>query len=233
MKRKIISILLILIGLFLIAYPKASELYADYRQQRLTLEWKESLSNIDTGNIDPEDDNGDIGKEQQDIRQDSNVNNSTKGEQSKNNSTQGVEEGKRLRDKYVRKNMEGMLRIKKINLYLPILTGATEKKLKISVSSIEHTGKAGQIGNYAIAGHRNYGYGRNFNRLDEVEAGDIIEVESGKKQYKYVVVEKLYVKPEDTWVLEGNRQRKEITLVTCHPMVKPTHRLIIKGKILD
>lgn len=233
MKRKIISILLILIGLLLIAYPKASELYANYRQQRLIIEWKESLSTIDTGNMDAEDDNGDIGKEQQDIRQDSNVNNSTKGEQSKNNSAQGVEEGKKLRDKYVKKNMEGMLRIKKINLYLPILTGATEKNLKISVSSIEHTGKAGQIGNYAIAGHRNYGYGRNFNRLDEVEAGDIIEVESGKKQYKYVVVEKLYVKPENTYVLEGNRQRKEITLVTCHPMVKPTHRLIIKGKILD
>ena len=46
-------------------------------------------------------------------------------------------------------------------------------------------------------------------------------------------MEKLYVKPEEVWVLNGNKTDKEVTLITCHPQVNPTHRLIIKGKIID
>ena len=105
--------------------------------------------------------------------------------------------------------------------------------MNISVASMDHTGKAGEFGNYVIAGHRNYTYGRNFNRLDEVEVGDTIEVDTGKEQYKYIVEEKLYVKPQETWVLNDNKKSREITLITCHPMVNATHRLIIKGKIKD
>ncbi|MFD0620152.1 class D sortase [Paenibacillus sp. GCM10027629] len=130
-------------------------------------------------------------------------------------------------------DVEGILKIDKIDLNLPILYGATSKNMKTSVAQIEKTGKAGEVGNMAIAGHRNRTYGRNFNRLAEVEYGDIIEIETENKQYQYVVTEKMTVKPDDVWVLEPEGIEKEITLVTCEPMVNPTHRLIIKGKLLD
>ena len=129
--------------------------------------------------------------------------------------------------------MEGILLIDKINLKIPILTNATQANMKVSVASITNTGRPGAVGNYAIAGHRNLTYGKNFNRLDEVDIGDLITVDTGTKQYVYKVGEKLYVLPEEVWVLNGNGKDREITLITCHPMENPTHRIAIKGKLIE
>ncbi|PRR79051.1 Sortase family protein [Clostridium liquoris] len=220
MKRRVISTLTIIIGLVLLVYPKVSEVYNNYQQKKIVKEWQQSLGSSEEimdngvgsilpGSLESDKDSGD--------------------EEEKNRKNE-----KKLTEGYTKKNIKGMLKIEKINLNLPILSGAIEENLKISVASIEHTGNAGEFGNYAIAGHRSRTYGRNFNRLEEVEIGDIIEVDKGEKIYKYTVVEKLFVKPEETWVLNNNKNIKGITLVTCHPMVdNPTHRLIIKGKILD
>ncbi|WP_236292791.1 class D sortase [Paenibacillus allorhizoplanae] len=131
------------------------------------------------------------------------------------------------------KNMEGVLSIDKIDLKLPILSGATMDNMKIAVASIANTGKAGAIGNYAIAGHRNLTYGKNFNRLDEVVPGDLLEVDTGSNKFVYRVDEKLYVLPTDVWVLQSKDSNREITLITCDPMVDPTHRLIVKGKLVE
>jgi sortase A len=219
-KRRVISTLTIIIGLVLLVYPKVSEVYNNYQQKKIVKEWQQSLGSSEEimdngvgsilpGSLESDKDSGD--------------------EEEKNRKNE-----KKLTEGYTKKNIKGMLKIEKINLNLPILSGAIEENLKISVASIEHTGNAGEFGNYAIAGHRSRTYGRNFNRLEEVEIGDIIEVDKGEKIYKYTVVEKLFVKPEETWVLNNNKNIKGITLVTCHPMVdNPTHRLIIKGKILD
>ncbi|AFS77375.1 sortase family protein [Gottschalkia acidurici 9a] len=145
------------------------------------------------------------------------------------------EQGSKKEDnkEYSNRNMDGILRIRKINLELPILKGATPKNLNSTVASVNDTTKVGEVGNYSIAGHRSHTYGRNFNRLDELKKGDSIEVETEREKYIFIVSEKLYVEPEEVSVLEGNNKDKEITLITCHPMINPTHRLIVKGKIVD
>lgn len=206
------------------AYPKASERYYNYQQKRFTEEWEQSLLNIDITDQDEEENIEVDGEELED----------TNGEDVLIDEEAELikkELEKRQREEYLKSNMEGMLKIEGINLNLPILKGATHKNLLMSLASIENTGKPGQIGNYSIAGHRNRTFGRNFNRLEEVKVGDVIEFDNGENKYKYTVSEKIYVKPEEVWVLNSNKEDKEITLVTCHPMVKPTHRLIIKGKI--
>lgn len=219
LKRTIVSVLLIVVGIFIISYPKLTEMYHDYKQQELVKNWQKSFSNIQNIN---------------DTIQ------SNSESEIKSNALVGVTSDKAvdpprksMSDFNGYENMEGILRIDEIDLQLPILHGATDQNMKTTVASIENTGKAGEVGNYAIAGHRNYTYGRNFNRLDEMKEGDTIEVDNGQQQFEYTVTEKLYVKPEDVWVLEENGEDKEITLVTCHPMENPTHRLIIKGKIID
>lgn len=225
MKIKIVSALLICIGITILCYPKFTEAYQDYQQQKLVKEWQSSLQNID---------NGDDFSEQNDkaeIPESTSIDVELSDElQAVTDDSEAKEQAKPDFSSY--KNMEGILTIGKIDLLLPILHGATDKNMKTTVASIENTGKAGEIGNYAIAGHRNFTYGRNFNRLDEIEEGDKIKVDNGNSQLEYIVTEKLYVLPEEVWVLEGNDKDKEITLITCHPMVDPTHRLIIKGKII-
>lgn len=216
-KTKIISILLIVIGIILLCYPKLSEMVEHNQQQRLLQEWEISLQNIDNGDDSSQTWNDDTSSGNRVIEDDADK---RPGVTAKVGSIQ-VE------------NMEGILHINKIGLQLPILHGATKNNMKTSVASIINTGKAGMVGNYALAGHRNRTYGRNFNRLDEVEMGDKIQIDNGEEQYEYTVTEKLRVKPEEVWVLEANGEDKEITLVTCDPMVNPTHRLIIKGKIIE
>ncbi|MGF7057963.1 class D sortase [Brassicibacter mesophilus] len=244
MLRRIVSTIIILTGLLVVAYPKGSELFHNYKQQKLIKEWQQSLLAIESSYTTPQENNETIllGKEKAQNKDISN-NRTLKDYSSyseryeeaekkkKENERKKKEAEEKRRKEYIKKNMEGMLIIEKINLSLPILHGATDKNLKMSAASIENTGEAGKIGNYSIAGHRSRTFGRNFNRLDEVEIGDILEVDDGKNQYRYTVSEKLYVKPEEVWVLNGNKKDKEITLVTCHPMTKSTHRLIIKGKI--
>lgn len=134
-------------------------------------------------------------------------------------------ESKANNDKYI-------MNIDKINLYMPVLKGATDENLDISLSQMNNTANPGEIGNFVVAGHRSYTYGRHFNRLDELEKGDIVGVETANKNYKYKVEKTLVVEPEELWVLEGNNKDKEITLITCTPIKSATHRLIVKGKLI-
>nr|WP_252187732.1 class D sortase [Anaeromonas frigoriresistens] len=135
------------------------------------------------------------------------------------------------RNEYISKNIDGVLKIKKIDFNQPILIGATKSNLNISVAKMNNTAPMGQEGNYVIAGHNSRTYGSNFNRLDEVNIGDILELSNEKEKFKYIVYEKLIVSPDDVWVIEGDRNRKTITLITCDYSTDPSSRLIIKGEI--
>lgn len=224
--RKKLSLLIIVLGIIIFLYPTLNDRYESYQQNKILKQWQENLQDMDqTGSdIEEETDAGLV------------VPSSSPAVEALPTSSQPSSQPSPLAVKTTprpvtlpQKNIEGVLTIDKIDLKLPILTDATVNNLKISVASIAKTGKAGAVGNYAIAGHRNLTYGKNFNRLDEVTEGDFIEVNTGSKTYIYKVVDKQYVLPEDVWVLKGNGKDREITLITCHPMENPTHRIAIKG----
>ncbi|KQX57750.1 class D sortase [Paenibacillus sp. Root444D2] len=226
MIRKKLSLLFIVLGIIIFLYPTLNDRYESYQQNKILKQWQENLQDMDqTGSVlEEEIDAGLV------------VPSSSPAVEALPTSSQPSSQPSPLAVKTTpkpvtlpQKNIEGVLTIDKIDLKLPILTDATVNNLKISVASIANTGKAGAIGNYAIAGHRNLTYGKNFNRLDEVTEGDFIEVNTGSKTYIYKVVDKQYVLPEDVWVLKGNGKDREITLITCHPMENPTHRIAIKG----
>ncbi|SMF73417.1 sortase A [Paenibacillus uliginis N3/975] len=221
MKIKITAVLLIVFGIFILFYPTLAEKYHDNQQEKIVREWQNSMQNISNGDESVE-------ESQQSRISVSNTSAANESESSEEDSESKENASSKL-SSYP--NAEGILTIEKIDLLQPILHGATQKNLNTTVASVENTGRAGEIGNYAVAGHRNRTYGRNFNRLDEIEKGDKIQVNNGEELYEYTVTEKLYVKPEEVWVLDPNGKDKEITLITCHPMVNPTHRIIVKGKI--
>lgn len=85
----------------------------------------------------------------------------------------------------------------KIDLKMPIVNGATFENMKDSVATIRHD-RIIDNKNYSIAGHRYITKGRHFNRLDELEKGDDIQIvtDDGSTIY-YKVYDKLVVEPED------------------------------------
>lgn len=121
----------------------------------------------------------------------------------------------------------GVMNIEKIDLRAPIAEGTELSVLKYSIGHMESTTSLGSIGNSVVAGHRSHSYGVYFNRLDELENGDEIVVETYSGTYTYVVYEILIVEPDDVSVLRNSSEYRVLTLVTCDPVYNPTHRLII------
>jgi sortase A len=133
---------------------------------------------------------------------------------------------------HAEENEKVRLEIPKIALKMPILEGATKENLGKSITTIKEKQRIGE-GNYAIAGHRSFTYGKHFNRLPELEIGDEVKVSSTKREYMYRVTSKKLVLPTDISVIADNENEQQITLVTCHPMKNPTHRLIVQGELIN
>lgn len=87
-------------------------------------------------------------------------------------------------------------------------------------------------GNMAIAGHR-AGKWNFFLRLDELEKGNEIYLETQKYRFTYLVDDVFLVEPNAWWVIDSTEE-PAITLTTCHPKNrKPTHRLIVRGYLAE
>lgn len=101
----------------------------------------------------------------------------------------------------------------------------------------EQSQMPGQIGNVAIAGHRN-GYGQPLGDVDKLKAGDAIVIRSQDYWYVYHYTNDVIVTPQDVWVVSPNPSnpseaptKRMITLTTCEPKyTTPTHRWISFGE---
>lgn len=223
--KRSIGILFILSGILLLAYPKLKVIYYERQLQKVMDSWLNSLAQLEEGGQSL-DGLADLSAEYSNL-------DSQQASLDLKKRTENEARQAKLKAEYLAKNTEGLLKIDKIDLYMPILKGVTEKNLNISVASIEETGVMGQVGNYCIAGHRSRTYGRQFNRLDELATGDIIEVISESQTYVYGVSGVFLVEAEDTWVLEGNMSEPLISLITCDYSQEPSLRLVIRGTLLE
>jgi LPXTG-site transpeptidase (sortase) family protein len=90
----------------------------------------------------------------------------------------------------------------------------------------------GETGTCVVAGHRTT-YGAPFNRLDELEEGDEIFIETfGNEKFTYIVTGQESVYPDDLSVLE-NTDYPSLVLSTCTPKYFATRRLIIFADIKE
>lgn len=126
----------------------------------------------------------------------------------------------------------GIMEIDKIDLSVTIAEGTDNKSITLSVGHFPETAMAGEKGNFSVVGHRSYRYGAYFNRLDELASGDIVRVKTADGVFEYMVDESFVVEPTETWVLEPTEEAT-ITLITCTPIRTATHRLIVKGHLLE
>lgn len=128
----------------------------------------------------------------------------------------------------------GKLEIPSISLEAAIREGAGQASLKDAIGHLRGTAPLGDAtGNCCIAGHRNYSFGRYFNRLNEVQEGDVVVVtDSEGVEYTYTVFATSVVEPEDISVLEPV-EGGELTLITCTPLFIATHRLIVSCRLAE
>lgn len=130
-------------------------------------------------------------------------------------------------------DMMYILRIPSIESENPVREGTEKSVLSDSLGHESQTALAGEEGNCVIAGHRNYNFGKFFNRLDEVEINDLIYLDSPSETYTYVVKDIKVVKPDDVEILDQVEGREQLTLYTCTPIYIATHRLVIIAERID
>jgi len=121
--------------------------------------------------------------------------------------------------------------IPKIDLNAMVVDGTTLAALKRGPGHFTGTALPGESGNCCIAAHRNM-YGWWFYKLDKLKPGDDIILSTPNGDYLYKVRECFTVLPEDVRVLDP-KPGCTLTLVTCTPVPRPTHRLIIVAELED
>lgn len=123
-----------------------------------------------------------------------------------------------------------LIEIPRIGLDQVVVEGVGVEDLKKGVGHYPETRMPGEKGNAALAGHRTT-YGAPFNRIDELQTGDPILVTTTTGSFRYEVMEKMVVTPEDVWVLDPTEDSR-ITLTTCHPKYSAAQRLIVIGRLV-
>lgn len=123
---------------------------------------------------------------------------------------------------------------------IPILTGTDLSILSKGVGHYASTAAPGQIGNFAIAGHR-VTHGQPFAKMLTLKQGDEVIVETREAIYTYVLDDsprKLTVQDSETWVLDpvpGEPDSKPtealITLTTCQDLFRSPDRSIGFGHL--
>ncbi len=118
---------------------------------------------------------------------------------------------------------------------VPILSGTDLDTLSRGVGHYTSTAMPGEVGNFAVAGHR-VTHGQPFNRLLELNAGDQVIVETRDAVYTYVLDEppkSLTVQASASWVLDpvpgeegATPTRALLTLTTCQDLFHSPDRSI-------
>ncbi len=121
----------------------------------------------------------------------------------------------------------------------PIVQGVTLDDLKKGVGHYPQTAAPGQIGNFAVAGHRATN-GQPFASLDLLRPGDPVVVETENTWYVYRVDGTRIVAPTHVSVLlpvpdePGVKPTKAIiTLTTCNPRWASYQRMIVTGTLVE
>jgi len=126
---------------------------------------------------------------------------------------------------------DGVLRVPKINVEVPVLEGTDDLTLNRGVGRIPGTGEVGENGNIAIAGHRD-GF---FRGLKDINLGDTIEMLTASRTDTYIIDRIFITDPSDVSALVP-RARPSLTLVTCYPFYfvgSAPKRFIVQATLAD
>jgi sortase A len=132
----------------------------------------------------------------------------------------------------------GIIAIPKIGVNEVFVEGVDVDDLRKGPGHYPGTQLPGHEGNSAIAGHRTT-YGAPFGDLDQLAAGDEIDIATVQGKFKYEVIELRVVDPSEVSVLDpildparAGHQLATLTLTTCDPKYSAAQRLIVQARLV-
>jgi len=120
----------------------------------------------------------------------------------------------------------------------PLIEGTERPQLARGIGHYVKTAMPGQIGNFAIAGHRAT-HGEPFANFDQLKAGDKVFVETVDGWFTYQLMRDEIVRPQDVWTISVQPltvdplpSNRLITLTTCNPRWASTQRWAFWGMLI-
>ena len=131
-------------------------------------------------------------------------------------------------------DMLGYISIPAIDEELPVYSGTAESSLQSGAGWwIGTTLPSYDAGNCVITAHSGLLKASFFTNLDRLVEGDTFTVRMFGVSYVYTVDLIDIIDPEDTEFLTVPDEKSHATLYTCTPVGENTHRLIVRGTIID
>ena len=119
-----------------------------------------------------------------------------------------------------------------------LIQGTALAQLNVSPGHVPGTQWPGQVGNFAVAGHR-VTAGNPFWSLPSMKPGDLVYIQTRLNDFTYRVTGKKWVSPSDVAVLDadpghpaGRSTERLLTLITCDPAWTGTYRVIVTAQLI-
>ena len=209
MVKKIISIILLILGIGIILYPKFSEFVNKKYQNEIIKKYEEKV-------YDAEDEEITRAKKYNENLIENNLQD-VLYEDILNPSSDGV---------------MGYIEIPKISARIPIYHGTEESVLKKGIGHIKESSFpiGGESTHAVLTGHSGLKRAEIFTRLQELNNNDyfFINIINNKLIYKIYNIET--VLPSETKSLQIEKGKDIVTLITCTPYGVNTHRLLVHGE---
>ncbi|MEU6331491.1 sortase [Streptomyces sp. NPDC047049] len=121
----------------------------------------------------------------------------------------------------------------------PVYEGAGVKQLRSGIGHFDGSANPGELGNFALAGHRSGVTNPPFRNIDRVKPGSAIKVTTANRTtYTYTVARVRIVPPTNVDVLlpvpdkpNAVPTTAKLTLVTCWPATGHTKRVIVEANL--
>ncbi|MEE1505278.1 MAG: class C sortase [Acutalibacteraceae bacterium] len=126
----------------------------------------------------------------------------------------------------------GYIEIPAIDVYLPIFHGTKEGALEKGAIHVPNSAfPVGGIGNHTVlAAHTAYANQIFFDYIPNLVKGDEIYIKILGDTYTYKVIDTAIIDPLDLTLLQPNRNKELLTLLTCFPYAQNTHRYIVTAE---
>ncbi|MGL6199164.1 MAG: class C sortase [Lachnospiraceae bacterium] len=229
MKRKIINLLillLVLLGIFILAYPYINFWFAERNQSYMIQEYDHSLEQLSAEQIEAE---WARAKAYNDaLTPDSIYDPFASGRT-------GMDEEYLSLLNLEGNGIMGSISIPKINVELPVFHGTTTESLEIGSGHMEGSAlPIGGEGTHAVlTGHTGLNTAKLFTDLIELTIGDEFYIKVLDQTLAYRVDQILVVEPADMEAIQPVPGEDYVTLVTCTPYGINSHRLLVRGERVD
>lgn len=222
MKKKILTICLLLIGIGVLAYPVVSNYIYELNGSFLIDDYSQSVSEESSEEIEA------MWKEAYEY------NENLLGSPVKDPFIEGS--GVTMPNNYSEilnvNGMMGSIKIPKISVDLPLYHTTKESVLKKGVGHLEgSTLPVGGEGTHAVlTGHTGLSNAKLFTDLDLLKEGDMFYLYILDDVLAYEIDEITVIEPEDTQKIKRVDGEDYVTLLTCTPYGVNSHRLLVRGK---